>query len=78
VGESSLLSAAGRILAATLPTYAALEGSYGTRLLEADLTDAPFEFGAGGAAAVQRDPGLGVAVSEARLAPLVVRSEAVA
>jgi muconate cycloisomerase len=78
VGESSLLSAAGRILAATLQSYAALEGSYGTRLLASDLTDSPFEFGAGGSATVQREPGLGVAVSQARLAPLVVRATTVA
>lgn len=77
VGESSILSAGGRILAATLPSPAAIEGSYGARLLEADLTDAPFEFGAGGAAAVQRGPGLGVAVSPERLGPLVLRSAAV-
>jgi muconate cycloisomerase len=77
VGESSLLSAAGRLLAATLPAYVALEGSYGTRLLEADLTDEPFEFGAAGDAAVQRGPGLGVAVAPARLASLVLRSAVV-
>ncbi|HEY6000688.1 MAG TPA: enolase C-terminal domain-like protein [bacterium] len=77
VGESSILSAAGRILAATLPSCAAVEGSYGTRLLEADVTDEPFEFGERGAAPVQGGAGLGVAVSPARLAPLVVRSAAV-
>jgi muconate cycloisomerase len=77
VGESSLLSAAGRLLAATLPEFAALEGSYGTRLLERDVTDDPFEFGPGGEAAVQLGPGLGVAVSQERLAPLVLRSVAV-
>ena len=49
VGESSLLSAAGRLLGATLPEIEALEGSYGTRLLESDVTDEPFEFGQGGA-----------------------------
>ena len=49
VGESSLLSAAGRLLAATLPEVEALEGSYGTRLLESDVTDEPYEFGQGGA-----------------------------
>ena len=76
VGESSILSAAGRILAATLPACAALEGSYGTRLLEADLVDEPFEFGAGGGAAVQTGAGLGITVSPARLAPLAIRSTA--
>ena len=74
VGESSLLSAAGRLLAATLPGYEALEGSYGMRLLERDVTDEPFEFGPGGVAPVQLGPGLGVAVAPHRVAPLVLRS----
>ena len=78
VGESSLLSAAGRLLAATLPGFEALEGSYGTRLLENDVTDEPYEFGPGGHAAVQRTPGLGVTVSRERLAPLVVNSAVIA
>jgi L-alanine-DL-glutamate epimerase-like enolase superfamily enzyme len=77
VGESSLLSAAGRLLAATLPEYEALEGSYGTRLLERDVTDNPFEFGPGGEAIVQHGPGLGVAVAPHRVAPLVLRSTVV-
>lgn len=77
VGESSLLSAAGRLLAATLPGFEALEGSYGTRLLENDVTDEPYEFGQGGAAVVQRTPGLGIMVSAERLAPLVLRSAAI-
>jgi muconate cycloisomerase len=78
VGESSLLSAGGRLLAATLPACEALEGSYGTRLLESDVTDEPFEFGSGGEAAVQRGPGLGVTVSPRLLTPLVLRSAVVA
>ena len=74
VGESSLLSAAGRLLAATLPEIEALEGSYGTRLLENDVTGEPYEFGQGGFAEVQQAPGLGVTVAPERLAKLVVRS----
>lgn len=74
VGESSLLSAAGRLLAATLPGFAALEGSYGNRLLEQDLTDDPYEFGLGGEAAVQQTPGLGVTVAAERFVPLVTES----
>lgn len=74
VGESSLLSAAGRLLAATLPEIEALEGSYGVRLLESDVTDEPFEFGPGGNAMVQQEPGLGVTVSPGRIAALAIRS----
>lgn len=78
VGESSLLSAAGRLLAATLPGFAALEGSYGTRLLESDVTDEPYEFGPGGEAVVQRTAGLGITVAPERLAPLVIDSAVIA
>ena len=74
VGESSLLSAAGRLLAATLPEIEALEGSYGTRLLENDVTDEAYEFGQGGFAEVQQTPGLGVTVAPERLAQLVINS----
>jgi muconate cycloisomerase len=77
VGESSLLSAAGRLLAATLPGIEALEGSYGSRLLESDVADEPYEFGQGGFAEVQRTPGLGIRVSPERLARLVINSAAV-
>ena len=74
VGESSLLSAAGRLLAATLPEFEALEGSTGRRLLEHDVTDEPYEFGPGGFAGVQQTPGLGVSVTSERLAKLVIKS----
>jgi muconate cycloisomerase len=74
VGESSLLSAAGRVLAATLPGLAALEGSYGKRLLESDVTARPCGFGPGGIAAVQQAPGLGVTVNPDLLKPLVIKS----
>lgn len=74
VGETSILSAAGRLLAATLPGIVALEGSFGIRLLESDLTDAPYAFGPGGEAVVQAAAGLGIAVRQERLAPLVIRS----
>jgi muconate cycloisomerase len=77
VGESSLLSAAGRLLAATLPAYEALEGSFGTRLLESDVTEEPFEFGPRGEAPVQHGPGLGVAMAPHLLAPLILRSTVV-
>jgi len=77
VGESAILSAAGRLLAAALPAIAALEGSYGTRLLERDVTAEPFGFGDRGEAPVQRGDGLGVEVSRALVEPLVLRAAAV-
>jgi muconate cycloisomerase len=74
VGETAILSAAGRILAASLPAVRVVEGSYGTMLLSTDLTEEPFEFGTGGAGPLQRGPGLGVEVSRKKLDGLTVRS----
>jgi len=71
VGESAILSAAGRQLATRSagagapPT--ALEGSYGTWILEEDVGRASIAFGAGGAGAPLDGPGLGVEIDEARL-----------
>lgn len=63
VGESGLLSAAGRHLAAAIrPRY--LEGSAGRLLLREDLTVERVLFGRGGRAGVFSAPGLGVQVDE--------------
>ena len=62
VGESALLSAAGRHLAAHLPSVASVEGSFGTLMLEEDIAEQPIHFGHGGRAPLLRRPGLGVDV----------------
>jgi muconate cycloisomerase len=49
VGESSLLSAAGRLVGGR-GRFETLEGSFGALLLERDLTDPPLSFGPGGVA----------------------------
>jgi muconate cycloisomerase len=67
VGETAILAAAGRHLAATLPDLAALEGSFGSLLLEEDVSPDGVRFGHGGRAAPLRGPGLGVRVLEERL-----------
>lgn len=68
VGETSLLSAAGRIAAAQFP-FATVEGSFGTLLLQEDLTDEPLMFGKGGWAPARYSnlPGLGVEVIPQRI-----------
>jgi L-alanine-DL-glutamate epimerase-like enolase superfamily enzyme len=67
VGESGLLSAAGRHLAAAVrPRYA--EGSAGSLLLKQDLVTESVLPGRGGLARVHDGPGLGVTVREASLA----------
>jgi muconate cycloisomerase len=67
VGETAILAAAGRHLAAALPEVAALEGSFGSLLLEEDVSPDGVRFGHGGRAAPLRGPGLGVRVLEERL-----------
>jgi L-Ala-D/L-Glu epimerase len=67
VGETAILSAAGRHLAAHLPHVAFVEGSYGTLLLTEDVSAEPVRFGHRGAAPLLSGPGLGIRVVEERL-----------
>jgi len=67
VGETAILAAAGRHLAAGLDTVAHVEGSYGTLLLVEDVTDDGLRFGHGGEAPLLTGPGWGVAVRVDRL-----------
>ena len=62
IGETSLLSAAGRHLAAHLSSVESVEGSFGTYFLVEDVTAEPVMFGLGGWGDVQFGPGLGVEV----------------
>jgi len=67
VGETAILSAAGRHLAAALDQVDFVEGSYGTMLLAEDVTNDPIRFGYRGNAQVLRGLGSGVTVMEDRL-----------
>ena len=67
VGETAILSAAGRHLAAALPEVTFVEGSFGTLLLTEDVTVESVRFGHRGEAPLLSCPGLGVRVIEARL-----------
>ncbi len=64
VGETALLSAAGRHLAAHLGSLDHIEGSYGELLLREDLSEGNTRFGYGGLAPLLEGPGLGVMVRE--------------
>lgn len=64
VGETAILSAAARHLIAHLEKVAFAEGSYGTLLLEEDVSREPVHFGHGGRASLLRGQGLGVNVRE--------------
>jgi L-Ala-D/L-Glu epimerase / N-acetyl-D-glutamate racemase len=67
VGETAILSAAGRHLAAALPHLAFAEGSYGALLLAEDVSAESIRFGHRGEARILTGPGLGVSVVEDRL-----------
>ncbi len=67
VGETAILSAAGRHAAAWTPQLSFAEGSYGTLLLAEDVSLDPVRFGHRGRAAPLSGPGLGVDVVEERL-----------
>lgn len=67
VGETAILAAAGRHLAAGLESVAHVEGSYGTLLLAEDVTDDGLRFGHGGEAPLLTGPGWGVRIRADRL-----------
>lgn len=60
VGETAILTAAGRHLAAHVPDLVFAEGSFGTLLLQEDIAEQELRFGPGGLAPILRGPGLGV------------------
>jgi L-alanine-DL-glutamate epimerase-like enolase superfamily enzyme len=64
VGETAILSAAGRHVAAYLDDVDFLEGSYGSLLLKEDIGRDRLNFGHGGKANALRGHGLGVKVRE--------------
>jgi L-alanine-DL-glutamate epimerase-like enolase superfamily enzyme len=64
VGETAILSAAGRHVAAHLESVEFVEGSYGKLLLVEDVSRDPVQFGHGGRAPALRGMGLGVEVRE--------------
>jgi muconate cycloisomerase len=67
VGETAILSAAGRTFAAHLPELEFAEGSFGTWLLAEDVTFENLAFGFGGCAPLLRTRGLSVTVNEEAL-----------
>ena len=64
VGETGILSAAGRTFAAHLPALECAEGSFGTWLLAEDVTFESVAFGLGGRAPLLKTRGLSVTVRE--------------
>ncbi|MCA9047288.1 MAG: hypothetical protein KDA89_01080 [Planctomycetaceae bacterium] len=73
VGESGILSAAGRHFAANVSGLRFVEGSYGRFLVRDQLTYEDLTFGYGGRAAVLSGIGLGITVDEGRVAASSLR-----
>lgn len=67
VGETSILSAAGRWFLQLVPDVVFAEGSFGRFLLRDDVTSKPLRFGYGGRWRTMTGPGLGVRVDESKL-----------
>ncbi|OWK43824.1 dipeptide epimerase [Fimbriiglobus ruber] len=75
VGETGILSAAGRQFATSVKGIRALEGSYDRRLVYDWLTTEDITFGRGGWAPTLTGCGLGVTVEPARVESVTVRRE---
>jgi L-Ala-D/L-Glu epimerase len=75
VGETAVLSAAGRHFASSVGGLRFLEGSYDRHLVREALATSDFSFGWGGKAPALPGPGLGVVIDPRALARVVVRKE---
>ncbi len=75
VGETAVLSAAGRHFAASVGGLRYLEGSYDRHLVRESLGTRDITFGWGGKAPALPGPGLGITIDPAALARVTVRKE---
>jgi muconate cycloisomerase len=75
VGETGVLSAAGRHFAASVAGLRYLEGSYDRHLVLENLTTKDLTFGRGGWAPALPDPGLGITIDPQAIARVAVRQE---
>lgn len=74
VGETGILSAAGRHFACNVDQIRCLEGSFDRFLVRESLTEQDLTFQYGGRAKCIEGPGLGVDINECRVRSLAVRS----
>ena len=75
VGETGILSAAGRHFATSIANIRYLEGSYERFLVKERLTTEDITFGYGGYAPALTGPGLGVTIDEAALKRVTKREQ---
>jgi muconate cycloisomerase len=78
VGETGILSAAGRHFAASVANIRYLEGSFDRFLVAERLTKEDLTFGYGGFAPALTAPGLGVTIDETALARVTIDSQSCA
>lgn len=78
VGETGILSAAGRHFACSVGGIRYLEGSYDRFLVRERLTQEDLTFGFGGWATALAGPGLGVTIDRAALQRVTLRNERIA
>jgi L-Ala-D/L-Glu epimerase / N-acetyl-D-glutamate racemase len=76
VGETTILSAAGRHFASSVKDIRYLEGSYDRHLVREALGTKDITFGWGGKAPTLAGPGLGITIDPAALERVAVRKEA--
>jgi L-alanine-DL-glutamate epimerase-like enolase superfamily enzyme len=75
VGETAILSAAGRHFAASVGGLRYVEGSYDSHLVREALATHDITFGWGGWAPALAGPGLGISIDEAALNRVAIRRE---
>lgn len=75
VGETAILSAAGRHFAASVGELTALEGSFDRHLVREPLGDRDITFGRGGVAPALAGPGLGINIDPAALKRVTICEE---
>jgi muconate cycloisomerase len=75
VGETAILSAAGRHFASSVGNLIAVEGSYDRHLVRENLSNRDISFGWGGRAPALASPGLGIEVDSSALARVTLREE---
>ncbi len=72
VGESAILSAAGRHLASLCPDLLYLEGSFDKYLLKENISTKDISFGYGGKAGMLEKPGLGIDINSDKLTKITI------
>jgi L-alanine-DL-glutamate epimerase-like enolase superfamily enzyme len=75
VGETAILSAAGRMFACGVKDIRSLEGSYDRHLVRESLSKDDITFGRGGTAPMLAGCGVGVRIDDAKLHAVTVRKE---